>query len=208
MTEEDYIGTIFKTLQSQKRRHSLTYLQQKDTHAASVDDIAEYLSGETEERPEDIRTSLRHHHLPRLENHGWINYDERSETVSNMIISEDTRDGMLLDYLTAAEESEDEEYLNDVFATLADSERRRILYTLEHEENQYSTLNGLTALMTMNPAEQDSVKTSLHHVHLPQLDDLGWVEYNRDTQEVTLSVTRDMEPDGILLDYIEQAYED
>lgn len=201
----DYLDDVFNTLSSDTRRRSLNYIREESgERVVSVEDIASYLSGNGVD-PESIKTSLYHNHLPKLANLGWIDYDEREDYVRDATVSEDVKDQLLLDYLSDVED-EDSEYLDDVFSMLSNETRRKTLYYLG-TEGRYSTLTGLSKELSDDIGDVDSLKIRLHHTHLPVLDEHGWVDYDADTEKVSLTVDMENDRDGLLLKYLRQAYE-
>lgn len=206
MTETDeYLDTVFDTLRSRERRHILTYLQEDLDHDASLDELAAFIASNADVI-EDAKISLVHNHLPRLKEEGWIDYDQRTAHIQNDIYVESTKDELLLDYLSDASNQADE-YLDTVFDALADDTRRRTLYILEQEDGR-STISHLAAGLSEDATDKDEydrMRTLLSHQVLPKLAEQGWVEYDW-TQKIRLTLDKDEEPDGLLLQYLEQAY--
>jgi hypothetical protein len=77
------LGTAFKLLAVPVRRQVCYYLRESKQHVASLDELVEHVNSETEapDSREQIRVGLVHTHLPKLANHGVIEYDSRSEMV-------------------------------------------------------------------------------------------------------------------------------
>ncbi|WP_254537907.1 DUF7344 domain-containing protein [Halomarina litorea] len=81
-----------------------------------------------------------------------------------------------------------------VYDTLASHRRRLVLAFLDREVQAY--LADIVETIARNePAEgragaardRQAIEISLHHVHLPKLEDAGFVEWDRETTEVTLT---------------------
>lgn len=80
---------------------------------------------------------------------------------------------------------------DEVIATLADEERRVVLYFLrEHGSASLSELADVVTGWTRtergvaSPEDRDRVRAALHHVHLPKLESVGLVSYDADSQTV------------------------
>ncbi|MFH5802116.1 hypothetical protein [Haladaptatus sp. CMAA 1911] len=77
------LGTAFELLANPMRRQVIYYLREPDQHVASVDELIECVHAETSvvNSPERVRAKLIHRHLPKLADHGVIEFDSRSGTV-------------------------------------------------------------------------------------------------------------------------------
>lgn len=77
---------------------------------------------------------------------------------------------------------------DDVIDALADVQRRRILISLmaHNPQDVSSAESDDSATGTDAAAETDAVDrlVSMHHVHLPKLDDYGIVDWDQETDEV------------------------
>lgn len=73
------------------------------------------------------------------------------------------------------------------FGLLANLYRRQILMTLldHNPEDQTSISEDLTT----NDTEHEAMRVQLNHVHLPKLEELGVIEWNRDAHVVTRGPT-------------------
>lgn len=72
------------------------------------------------------------------------------------------------------------------FRVLADFRRRHVLDVLE-DADEPCGLDGLATAIEareVRTADADDVRITLHHVHLPMLDDAGLVEYDPATGTV------------------------
>ncbi|WP_266083118.1 DUF7344 domain-containing protein [Haladaptatus caseinilyticus] len=77
------LGTAFELLANPMRRQVIYYLRESGQDVASVDELVECVHAETSvvNAPERARVGLVHRHLPKLADHGVIEFDSRSETV-------------------------------------------------------------------------------------------------------------------------------
>lgn len=201
-SREEQLNDTFETLESRERRYTLEYLQEEGY--ARREDIASYLEEETDADSDSLETALHHNHLPRMDGLGWVDYDTHSGDVSDATVQVDAKDRMLLDYLEDASDWTDE-YLDEVFGTLKDENARKTMYVLETEEGGRSTLNGLTGHMTdLLQKDTEGTKHILHHRTLPALDDAGWIDYNMDSEKVSMTI----ESDTLPFTYLEEQYGD
>lgn len=80
---------LFTVLADQRRRYVLYYLQMSSRDVVQYDhlvtQVAEWETESdapaTEDHQEEIEIALQHHHLPRLEDYGMIDYDPRTKTI-------------------------------------------------------------------------------------------------------------------------------
>jgi predicted transcriptional regulator len=77
------IKNVFDLLAKSHRRIVLAYLQDADGATATLTELAAVVQDRVDdvESEQHARISLVHQHLPRLADHGVIDYDQRSETV-------------------------------------------------------------------------------------------------------------------------------
>lgn len=210
-SSSDYLDTVFDALSSPERRYSLRYVREHPGDFASLDDVASYLSAETGRDRTAVMTGLAHKHLPKLEDYGFIEYDRRigggdqDTAIVDRVDTEDDR--ILLEYLSDTAE-QDDGYVDAVFDTLSNTDRRHTLYVLEKEQDRRSTLLGLANYLAPDARERSNTIPQLHNVTLPKLQDQGWVEYDPTTQKVTLDIDPADERDQLLLQYLERAYDE
>lgn len=76
---------------------------------------------------------------------------------------------------------------------LSDPVRRRALRYLDDAAGEVS-LSELAAHLADGPADRERTATSLHHVHLPNLDDCGLAEYDPEAHRVRATVPAAVEP--------------
>ena len=68
-----------------------------------------------------------------------------------------------------------------IFEALADETRRELLFALlEHDQQTDSAVYGLPWEVT----DSEEAVIERHHVHLPKLEDYGFIEWNREQQIV------------------------
>lgn len=78
--------------------------------------------------------------------------------------------------------------------------RRRVTLDILTDQSEPIELTALARLVTafehdcnadeVDPETRERVAISLHHVHLPKMDDFGVVEYDTDTREVEPCMSR------------------
>lgn len=73
--------------------------------------------------------------------------------------------------------------LDTIFDALADEHRRRLLVTLLERDPEDENLR-VPEDVASGDADHESFEIQLIHVHLPKLDDWGFVDWNRRTDEV------------------------
>lgn len=74
--------------------------------------------------------------------------------------------------------------MNDsTFHALADEQRRALLLSLLESNPQDQGFESLTGDAALADAER-RMQVAMYHNHLPQLEDYGYLEWNKDAQEV------------------------
>jgi len=91
----------------------------------------------------------------------------------------------------------DSSEIDELFSLCSDPHRRIVLSTLL-ERGRVLTRDDLTeaivvqdhqvAIEEIDEAERSRITSNLHHVHLPKLDDSGYLEYDRKRSLVTPAV--------------------
>ena len=99
--------------------------------------------------------------------------------------------------LGALRELEGEASLDEMLAVLSDPHARAILYYLS--DRSTASLEELAAVVTgqqaqrsgvvATAADEERVRTRLYHLVLPELDDHGFVAFDRDDKTVTAAET-------------------
>ena len=77
------LDVLFEVLADRERRRILRYFAESDDEAATFAELIEFLADEAAEGadPDRLAVTLHHTHLPKLADVGFIEYDDRSETV-------------------------------------------------------------------------------------------------------------------------------
>ena len=183
---------ILRTIAVRRRRLVLAILQDQ-TSPLSERELATHLVAEegekslvavTSEEAAEVHADLHHVHLPRLTAASLVERDSEAETVTttNHPVLDDPQLKMIIEA--------DEDGLDAVLANLASQRRRTVLAVLADSDGPMSREDLATAVR--RKAEADSQRTSvepggngstnvlasLHHVHLPNLDETGLVTYD------------------------------
>ncbi|MFC4451678.1 DUF7344 domain-containing protein [Halorussus aquaticus] len=86
--EPEQIDRILKVLRNKERRKIVEHFANSDTDTASMEALADQLArlsvetdGSAESPTDATRTQLHHVHLPKLEDHGVVEYDSRTGDV-------------------------------------------------------------------------------------------------------------------------------
>lgn len=184
---------LLDNLNDRQRRRILRLLEDQ-SEPMTERELAEQLVAEdgnksveevSEGAIEGVRIQLQHAHLPRLNDADLVSWDESDETVasSEHSVYDDPMFQRLL-------EMEDDEW-DDVIASITGERRRDVLSVLESKEESVrrDVLAHEIAAREANGQSWadavDSVRTELHHVHLPKLEGAGLVEYDADDGTVT-----------------------
>lgn len=92
--------------------------------------------------------------------------------------------------------AESTEEVTDVYSALADPVRRYVLYYLTEQESPVTFDRLVTRVAarradsdpdSVDDATLDEVRTTLYHVHLPKLADLGAITYEDTPGEIALT---------------------
>jgi len=90
--------------------------------------------------------------------------------------------------------------LDDALEALADHRRRRLLLSLRESESPIETVSVPEDLISGTPT--DGVRVAYTHVHLPMLEEMGYVHWDRRHHEV--SEGPQFDELGPLLDVVEE----
>ncbi|WP_410765885.1 hypothetical protein [Haloferax sp. DFSO60] len=140
--------------------------------------------------PDSVAIELHHTHLPKLVAAGLITVDE-DRGVLSLRTHPDVDGGPLTKQrLTAVGQAQ-----WDVLATIhTDSQRSELLKRLDQSEGTETLSAVATALAEANtpesvPACPDEIAISLHHYHLPVLEEAGVVTYDASAHEISYAGT-------------------
>lgn len=216
--EVEYVNEVFEVLSSSERRVILQNLMENEYSTGK--DIKQSLR-EQKSVNGNLNINVYHRHLPKLKETGWIDYDDRSDSVDDFDIvfdvdEDDSKDSIVLDYLDQVSD-QDEEELDHVFNALQNPLRRRTLYWLREEKGS-SNLNQIAGLLATEDTESqeeiydrtnkdiESLKIDMEHRYLPKLEDAGIISYDSSSKKISL--TKDYEsPDNLLIQYLERLYD-
>ncbi|WP_433632012.1 DUF7344 domain-containing protein [Halomicrococcus sp. NG-SE-24] len=82
-TSRHSLDTVFELLADAQRRAVLQYFTTQDTDVAELTELAAHVHGEInkDSSQQRVQLTLCQIHLPKLAEHGVIEYDQRSQTV-------------------------------------------------------------------------------------------------------------------------------
>lgn len=130
---------------------------------------------------DDVRISFVHNHLPRLAEFGLLEWD--GETVTLV----DDAPLPVRDLSTLLETSDAQNRLLEV---LAHPVRMQLYATLRERDSPSSVEQLATALAdseAVSLSSTDEARIALHHSHLPAMDDVGALEFDRQSGTVRRS---------------------
>ncbi len=176
--EKEFDTGYFDCLTDGRRRRALAVLFDEvgvTSERALARRLAAAERGETprsvaDEAVTNVRTSLRHVHLPKLDEAGLVDWDGEDGTVSaaDHPLLEDARFRGIVET--------DVDGWDDIVEGLADQRRRDALVVLESE----GELSRDRLAEVLAARDADELALQLHHVHLPKLDDAGLIDYDPD----------------------------
>jgi predicted transcriptional regulator len=141
--------------------------------------------------------SLRHNHLQQLAESGLVDLYDNAQTLETALSA--SIDPARVTYLLATGEGQ----WDELGVILSDPRRERIASLLASAEDRTLSLSELARAITAlergtgRPEDESTVQStqvSIHHVHLPKLENTGLVEY-------------DSEEGSVFLEELPQAYE-
>lgn len=222
-------GPPSKESLAHRRHRYLLYCLYLYTNPMKLADIAYQLAVWEKEMadPEDDHLqqsfqtymSLYHDHVPELSDRDIIVYDQREDVVELGAIGETVKPTLErqlieeVDELLRIEGESGETSVpppvEDVYRVLTSSPRQRLLYALLDQPRMSAdrAIDVLAARQatdtgTVDPEERSDWHTALYRIHLPILENAGFVTYDPDICEITL------EPlPGVVRDLIRSVYQ-
>ncbi|WP_162224554.1 DUF7344 domain-containing protein [Halorussus amylolyticus] len=82
--------------------------------------------------------------------------------------------------------------LDSVFDVLATERRRNVLYALYESAGRVALSDLADEVASVEGADFERVATSLHHVHLPRLAEVGVVEYDHEGRFARLALDSEL----------------
>ena len=98
--------------------------------------------------------------------------------------------------------TENEPSVDELFDVLGDERRRRVLAVLAERQSPIDAkqlafavaTRGNDDTVTLSESVVEDVHVTLHHVHLPKLDEAGLVDFDRDDHTVATTTAADAVP--------------
>lgn len=197
-------GALLNSLANDRRRRILGHLYQSD-HGIHIEDLARALAAEAVESSDStsdgseqrVPLELYHEDLPELDAAGLIEHTDQRVTIAR----EDVFDHPgVRPFIQDPDQVTDDEVA--VLSTLADA-RRRTAYSALADCGDTLERSDLARRIADREDEDVSVgdvTLSLHHVHLPALEEAGIADYDPDAGTATAreqSVLDDALLDGV-----------
>ncbi len=169
--EKAVVNDIFEILSKTKRKEIIDYLRENGEE--NLENIARH-TGARPSNPENIRRAkieLEHNDIPKMADFGILEYDREGETVSykgNELVEN------LID--TGAE--------TEHFNAMSDPKRRETLNCLiEYGESSVYDIANQVRRESEEDRDMYSLGIELKQVHLPKMDNLGLINYNKEESE-------------------------
>lgn len=177
----------YETLRHPRRIRILEVLRTNASPTTLTELTAELVdresAGVSDDRTQDsVQISLVHNHLPRLAECGFLEWDGETASLA------DSSPFQLSD-LSALLDACDPENETRLLEVLVHPVRIR-LYSILQDREQSVSLEELAYELTARETGSDSDTTpedariSLYHAHLPAMDDVGLLEFDRDSRMV------------------------
>jgi DNA-binding transcriptional ArsR family regulator len=175
---------IFTALAHERRRDALRVLD--SLTRAEPAELSTYLAATaadeppweiTEEAARKVQTTLEHVHLPIMEEAALIEREDGGVTTTSHPVLEDP----MLDHVLEHEACD----WDAILTSLADEHRRIVLGTLVRTDGPTDWTTLATEVAGHADATVEEVLVTLHHVHLPKLEDAGLAASDADARTAT-----------------------
>lgn len=188
------LDALYHNLADERRRRVLCYLRETDCGSARFEDLVAHLTATGDgSRRREVATFLFHVDLPALEEASLVAFDA-PETVT---LRSDPTLEWLLDWAVDAGDDPggaETPSVGEWFDVLADPWRRRALgllwrhnvVSLPDIADEVAVADRGTSITEIPPEDVLGVYDELYREHLPSLCDVGVVEYDEETDTVTL----------------------
>jgi len=189
---------IFDILKNKRRRGVLRLLQERD-EAVLIEELSQFLSSK-EYTEKEVYPSLYQLHLPKIDEVGIIDYDEDTGEVekgSNFTEIEPYLDSDKTSFGMSLKRGE-------IFHILKNRRRRYVLQILLEEDGEIglgdlsekiAALENDVEVSELDPSERKRVYVALYQSHLPKMDQLGLIEY--DKSRGIIQIGEQMDPEEV-----------
>lgn len=201
---------VFRSLSDARRRCVVRLLQDRRS-PVDLRDLATQVVAVEGDRPLDsvrpydvanVLPDIAHDHLPQLEAAGLVRWDRDAETVT--LTDHPALGDPKFQRIVAGEEDAD---WDAVLAQLADGRRRVVLSVVADQEGPVTREAIARAVLTRAPDlfagsrssdPVEALETSLHHIHLPKLQDAGLVSYDGESMTAVYEGHADLEAEWLV----------
>lgn len=186
---------VYEALAHPHRSTTVVILRER-RRPVSTTDLATCVAARVNDKPlveversehQRVLTSLRHKHLPTLQDRGLVDWQREADEVS---LAEDAV--VDRDRLVALVDARATAGSGQLFETLAQTRRRRAITVLSDLEEasvdrlarRVAARDARTDPGDVSEQTVDRIAVSLHHSHLPAMDAIDLVAYDRDAGTV------------------------
>ena len=176
----------YEVLRSPRRLRVLEVLGRRGTRLPPAELTTALLDRMESDRPtgqarHEVRLSLVHNHLPRLEDAGIVDWTDAGVALVDVPPVHPADLSVFLDVCGG-------DHAEELLETLVDPVRMRILSVLEDGDSPLS-LEQLATRLSADAGEPfcdaDRAAVALHHTHLPAMADVGVISYDRASKSIT-----------------------